>query len=199
MNRSRRNVVCALAIGLALSIPTAASGVPQMSLPEVLKESRAVVHGVVVDQFSQWEEFDGNKIIFTYSTLRVEHADFLRLAPAREVVVRNVGGTVDGYTQVLIDEASFQVGEEVVVFLGLEDDWLHLSVVGFHQGKYEVVRDTRGRMSGLRQALGAQTEPRPEDARPVVPMTRFAADLKRARTALLSGDTSDVHPLVPVR
>jgi hypothetical protein len=186
-------------VGLALSIPTAASGVPEMSLPEVLKESRAVVHGVVVDQFSQWEEFDGNKIIFTYSTLRVDHADFLRLAPARNVVVRTVGGTVDDYTQVLIDEASFQLGEEVVVFLGLEDDWMHLSVVGFHQGKYEVVRDVRGRMSGLRKARGAQAGDEPAVANPVVPLTRFAADLKRARAGVLAGDTSDVHPLVPVR
>lgn len=199
MNRERRNAVCALAIGLALSLPAAASGVPRMSMPEVLNESRAVVHGVVVDQFSQWEEFDGNKVIFTYSTLRVQHGDFLRLAPAKEVVVRTVGGTVDDYTQVLIDEASFKLGEEVVVFLGLEDDWAHLSVVGFHQGKYEVVRDARGRMAGVRQALGAQTEPAPETVRPVIPMTSFAADLKRARTGLMTGDTSDAHPLVRVR
>ena len=189
----------ALAAGLALSLQASASDVPEKSLAEVLSESRAVVHGRVVDQFSQWEEYGEHKIIFTYSTLRVEHGQFRQLPETSEVVVRTVGGSVEGYTQLLIDEASFTLGEEVIVFLGLEEDWLHLSVSNFRQGKYTVVRGADGRIRGVRQDAGQQTDPAKLDERPLIPLSRFAADLRRARRGLAEGETSDVHPLTPVR
>ena len=197
--RNAQRIVLSLACGLALTLQAGASGVPRMSMAEMLSDSKAVVHGVVVDQFSQWEETDGNKIIFTYSVLRVENADFMRLAPSRDVVVRTVGGTVDGYQQVLIDEAQFTIGEEVIVFLGLEDDWAYTSVVGFHQGKYTVSRNAAGRMIGLRQGTGQQLEPAKAEQQPLIPLTQFVNDLRRARNGLAQGDLSDVHPLVKVR
>ena len=197
--RNGRRFLIALALGLVLPLQASASGVPEMSLSEVLSQSRAVVHGVVVDQFSQWEESNGNKIIFTYSTLRVQNGHFGKLPAMRDLVVRTVGGSVDGYTQVMIDEATFTMGEEVVVFVGLEDDWLHTSVVGFHQGKYSVARNAAGRMVGLRQDAGQQLEPARLDKRPLIPLSRFVSDLRRARRGVLEGDTSDVHPLVRIK
>jgi len=194
-----RLVATAVALGFTLAALPGASGVPEMTLGEVLRDSKAVIHGVVVDQFSQWEEGDGNKIIFTYSTLRVQHADFGKFAPARDVVVRTVGGLVDGYRQLLIDEASFTMGEEVVVFLDLEDGWLHPSVVGFHQGKYTVTRDAAGHVQGLRRDAGQQVDSDRQAKQPLIPLARFASDLRRARLGLAQGDTSDVHPLVKIR
>lgn len=197
--RNAQRIVLSLACGLALTLQAGASGVPRMTMGEMLSDAKAVVHGVVVDQFSQWEEFDGNKVIFTYSVVRVENADFMRLAPTRDVVVRTVGGIVDGYQQVLIDEASFTLGEEVIVFLGLEDGWAYTSVVGFHQGKYTVSRNAAGRIIGVRQGTGQQLEPAKAEQQPLIPLTRFVNDLRRARNGLAQGDLSDVHPLVKVR
>lgn len=197
--RNAKRFLIALAFGLGLPLQAGAMGGTQMTMGEVLAETRAVVRGVVVDQFSQWEENDGNKVIFTYSTLRVENAYFGKLPPMQNVVVRTVGGTVDGYRQVLIDEASFQLGEEAVVFLGLEDGWLHLSVVGFHQGKYTVVRNLTGRILGLRQDSGEQLDASRLEKRPLIPLSRFADDLRRARSGLVHGDNSEIHPLVRVR
>lgn len=197
--RNAKRVLIALAFGLGLPLQAAASGGTPMTMGEVLSEAKAVVRGVVVDQFSQWEEYDGNKVIFTYSTLRVENAFFGKLPPMQNVVVRSVGGTVDGYRQVLVDEASFELGEEAVVFLGLEEGWLHLSVIGFHQGKYTVVRTPSGRILGLRQDSGEQLDSAQLEKRPLIPLSRFADDLRRARRGLAQGDTSEVHPLVRVR
>jgi len=86
----------ALAFGLALPRQASATGDSQMTMGEVLSQTRAVVRGVVVDQFSQWEENDGSKIIFTYSTLKVDNGLFGKLPPMENVVVRTVGGDVDG-------------------------------------------------------------------------------------------------------
>jgi hypothetical protein len=197
--RTVQRLSIALAFGLGLPLQASASGGPQMTLSEVLSETKAVVHGTVVDQFSQWEENDGNKIIFTYSTLRVQDGQFGAFGPMQSVVVRTVGGSVDGYNQLLIDEASFALGEEVIVFLGLEDGWLHPSVVGFHQGKYTVSRNAAGRILGLRQDAGAQVEPRQAEKTPLIPLSRFVDDVRRARRGLLDRDTSVVHPLVRIR
>lgn len=188
----------ALGLGLVLALQTSA-GTRQFTLGEILSETKAVVHGVVVDQFSQWEEYDGHKIVFTYSTVRVHGADFRGISPSRHVVVRTVGGKVGDYQQVLVDEASFRLGEEVIVFLGVEDGWLHPSVVGFRQGKYGVTRDDSGRILGVRQDAGQQLEPSLAAPAPLIPLARFLEDLRRTRRNLAEGDTSDVHPLVPVR
>jgi hypothetical protein len=197
--RTVQRLSIALVLGLALPLQASASGGPQMTLGEVLSESKAMVHGVVVDQFSQWEESNGNKIIFTYSTLRVENGQFGKLGRMQNVVVRTVGGSVDGYNQVLIDEASFTPGEEVIVFLGLEDGWLHPSVVGFHQGKYTVSRNASGRILGLRQDAGAQVDRKEVEKTPLIPLSRFVEEVRRARRGSLERDTSDVHPLVRIK
>ena len=191
--------VLSAVIGLALALPGSASGVPAMSVGQAVVESKALVHGVVEDQFSQWEEFDEHRIVFTYSTVRVQHADFKALPRSRDVVVRTVGGTVDGYTQVLIDEASFTLGEEVVVFLDMDTDWAHLVVTGFHQGKYTVVRDGSGRISGFRQDAGAQVDKTAAAQRPVMPLATFAAELRNARRAITAREDVEIHPLTRVR
>ena len=197
--RSKRRCVLALAVGLALSSQAVASGVPEKSLTETLSESRAVVHGRVIDQFSQWEVVGEHKIIYTYSTIRVAHGEFRNLPEMEDVVVRTVGGIVDEYEQVLIDEASFKLGEEVITFLTLEDGWLHLSVTNFRQGKFTVERAANGRILGVRPDAGAQADPAAAKARTLVPLSSFANDFRRARVALAEGDLSDVHPLIPVR
>jgi len=197
--QNERRWVLALVVGLALSLEAGASGVPEKSLTEILSESRVVVHGRVIDQFSQWEEFDEHKIIYTYSTIHVERGQFGGLPEMRDVVVRTVGGTVDDYTQVLIDEASFTLGEEVIAFLTLEDGWAHLSVTNFRQGKYTVVRDSGGRIRGLLPDAGQQADAAATEQQRLVPFSRFATEFRDARLALSQGDKSGIHPLVPVR
>jgi len=189
--------VLAAALCAAFSLPAGALDAPKMTLGEVLRDSRAMVHGKVVDQFSQWEEVNGNKIIFTYSAIRVQNADFHLGGGPQDIAVRTVGGSIDGFRQVMIDEASFRVGEEVVVFLALEEGWDHPSVVGLNQGKYEVVRGENGAIRGLRQDPGAHVEEK--EARPLISLARFSADLRQARRALSAGESTVVHPLTPVR
>ena len=196
--RSKRGLLALTAI-LALPLSAGASDMKEKSLVETLSESRAIVHGRVIDQYSQWERFGGNEIIFTYSTIQVENAQLLKMNARDHVVVRTVGGTVNGYTQLLIDEASFRLGEEVVTFLTLEEDWFHLSVTNFRHGKYSVVRDANGRIEGLRKDPGQQVDPKLRAMQPVIPRQRFAADLRQAFAKLRDGDTSDITPLTPVR
>jgi hypothetical protein len=198
--QSMKEWILASAVGaLALSAAASASVIPPMTLTQVVRASHALVHGVVVDQFSRWEDSEGNRIIFTYTTLRVMHADTAHLPEDATVVVRSVGGVVDGYHQVLVGEVSFHLGEEVVAFLGLVDGWLHPSVVGIHQGKYTVVRGARGNLLGLVRDEGRALD-RPAANGQLVPIARFAADLRAAKTASpLEDGSSNLHPLTPVR
>ena len=124
-----------LAVGLSLgcAVSALASVILPLSLDELIDRADVVVHGKVVAQDSAWE---GGRIV-SRSRVRVEGA--LKGAPGREVVLRSQGGVVDGIGQKVYGEASFAVGEELVVFgrhLGAE-----LRAVGMAQGKFRVVTE----------------------------------------------------------
>ena len=191
-----------IATGVAFQSPAHASVIPEMSLDKVFDQADIVVHGKVVDQVTQWEEYDGNRIIFTYST--IEPRSVLKSQAAlknRKIVVRTVGGTVDGYHQILVGEASFEVGEEVIAFLRHEEDWNQPAVVGFYQGKYRVERDESGQVRAVVRHKG-QSPGKNKLVDREVPVALFAAQMR----AVVRGefkvtrrdDGTEVHPLVPL-
>ena len=61
------------------------------------------------------------------------------------------------------------------------------------------VDELRHRILGPRQDVGQQLEPAQAEPAPLIPLARFLEDMRRTRRNLAEGDTSDVHPLVPVR
>lgn len=125
---------------LALAMPLAASQWVQLSFDQVARESRFVVRGTVEHTWSKWD--DSREVIFTYATVRV-HRYFGETTGPDTLVVREVGGLVDGYMQEAIGFPAIRDGEEVVMFLAPTEDGAALRIHAYNQGKY-LVRNRGG-------------------------------------------------------
>src|ERR1041384_856382 len=109
-----RRILIVTGLLLVLALPLAASQFMELSFDQVARESQLIARGTVVDTFSAWD--DAHEVIYTYATLRV-HRYFGETTGPDTVTVREVGGTVDGYTQEAIGFPALRSEENVVFFL----------------------------------------------------------------------------------
>jgi hypothetical protein len=135
----RRSLIL-VALLLALAVPLSASQFVQQPFDEVAREAGYVVRAHVVDTFSAWDS--AHEVIYTYATVRVQRYIGETTGPDT-LVVREVGGTVDGYTQEAIGFPMIRQGEQVVLFLSLWEDGADYRIHGFNQGKF-LVRNRGG-------------------------------------------------------
>ncbi|MFL6244576.1 MAG: hypothetical protein ACJ74H_01015 [Thermoanaerobaculia bacterium] len=120
---------------LALAVPLSASQFIEMPFDQVAREAKYAVRGQVTDLWSAWDT--SHEVIYTYATVRVSRY-FGEATGPDTLVVREVGGTVDGYTQEAIGFPAIRRGENVVLFLSEWDDSTDLRIHAFNQGKYLV-------------------------------------------------------------
>ena len=106
-----------------------------LSLDELTAVSTHVVLARAVDRTSAWEELGGGRRIVTYTRLRVERS--VVGAAATELVVRTLGGAVDGIGQSVSGEAQLTLGSRSLLFLAQGEG--ALVVTGMAQGHYPVV------------------------------------------------------------
>ena len=141
-----------VALGVLLAAGAAhASTMVAMSVEELAQRSDRVVTGRVVALEPRASE-DGKRIS-TVVTLQVE--EVWKGAPAQEVRILALGGTLEGISQVVTGAASFREGEEVVVFLRRLRSAEPLSeVVGMAQGKLSVERDDEGNLVAVPSLKG---------------------------------------------
>lgn len=125
---------------LALAVPLTASQWVQLPFDQVARESTYVVRGTVEQTWSKWD--DQHEVIFTYATVRVNRYFGETTGPDR-IVVREAGGTVDGYAQEAIGFPEIRNGEDVVMFLSQSDDPSAFRIHAYNQGKY-LVRNRAG-------------------------------------------------------
>jgi len=145
-------------IGLALlAMPLAASQFQQLPFDQVARESSFVVRGTVEQTWSKWD--DSHEVIFTYATVRV-HRYFGEATGPDTLVVREVGGMVDGYVQEAIGFPGIRTGENVVFFLSPVEEGGEYRIHAYNQGKYLVVN--RGGVEVLIEDPFKQGEGRPE-------------------------------------
>lgn len=111
-----------------------ASVVRPYDLEGLVARAEVIAHARVVRQASAWE---GGRIV-TRTTVTVRAA--LKGAAGRELVVRTMGGVVDGIGQRISGEATFAPGEEVILFLR-DARGGELRPVGLAQGKFKVVAE----------------------------------------------------------
>ena len=133
---SRASLVL-VASALMVATPAFGSYVLELDVGELTKRSDRVVRAHVVERESRWDE--ARERIHTYTTL--ELADSLKGEGEPTIVVRQLGGEVDGTGSFVGGDAHFEVGEEVVVFLRRNpagESYFH--VIGLAQGKFRVVR-----------------------------------------------------------
>lgn len=133
MHRRALSLIALLLIVSAM--PLSASQFIDQSFEQVARDATYVVRGSVIDTWSAWD--DAHEVIYTYATLRVSRY-FGEITGPDTLVVREVGGTVDGYTQEAIGFPAIRRGEQVVLFLSQWDNSADLRIHAFNQGKYLV-------------------------------------------------------------
>ena len=140
-HRSTRRVLAAAAAVLLAAAATqaVASVFLKVDIPTLKRMSEAVVHARVSDVRSEWGP-DG-RFIFTYATLDVKGR--LHGQAADQVIVRVPGGQMGDYHVEMIGAPTFQVGDEVVVFLSRWGDGAPM-VAGYAEGVSRVVTDAVG-------------------------------------------------------
>lgn len=124
-----------IALLIVAALPLSASQFVEMPFDQVARESDYIVRGHVVDTWSAWD--DSREVIFTYATVRVNRY-FGETTGPDVLMVREVGGTVDGYTQEAIGFPAIRRGEQVVLFLSQWEDSSDYRIHAYNQGKYLV-------------------------------------------------------------
>jgi hypothetical protein len=153
--------------------PLAASQFIDQSFDQVARDASYVVRGSVIDTWSAWN--DTHDVIFTYATVRVSRYFGERTGPDT-LLVREVGGTVDGYTQEAIGFPAIRRGEQVVLFLSEWENSTDLRIHAYNQGKY-LVRMRADRSEVLISDPVKQGEERQASAGP-----RIAAEVENGLT-----------------
>jgi hypothetical protein len=132
----------ALPIGLCAWLGVAEATVARrMTLAQMSAQSDLILRGTVVDQTSFWSP--DKRYVVTHTTVRIGNKLKGR-APggADTVVVRQIGGEVDGVRMEIAGNARLSKTEEVVLFL--KTDTRYGYVQGMAQGKYTVFRGAGG-------------------------------------------------------
>ena len=120
--------------------PEAVAGVSVLlSLEELAAASTHVVVARALDRHSQWEELGGGRRIVTYTRVRVERS--IVGAPGSEIVVRTLGGAVDGIGQSVSGEAQLALGKPALLFVAQGEG--ALVVAGMAQGHYPIVESPK--------------------------------------------------------
>jgi hypothetical protein len=88
-----------------------------------------------METWSAWD--DAHEVIYTYATVRVSRY-FGEIAGPDTLVVREVGGTVDGYTQEAVGFPAIRRNEQVVMFLSEWEGSTDLRIHAYNQGKFLV-------------------------------------------------------------
>lgn len=130
-----RRSLSLLTLLLVLSVPLSASQFIEMPFDQVARESALIVRGTIGETWSAWD--DRHEVIYTYATVHVGRY-FGETTGPDTLVVREVGGTVEGYTQEAIGFPVIRSGEDVVLMLARWDDGAEYRIHAYNQGKYLV-------------------------------------------------------------
>jgi hypothetical protein len=138
----RSRILLFAAIAVACSLPQLqATTVVPISVEELTARAQVVVEGHALEQWSQWD--GAEHLIYTYTRFAVTSR--LKGAAADTVVVRQMGGSAGGYTQIVSGVRQWQIGDQAVLFLrpSVANDG-SLAVVGLMQGNFRISRDRSG-------------------------------------------------------
>jgi hypothetical protein len=175
----------ALMAALLPGRPAGASVILRQPVPQLARSADVVARGTVRETRPTLSA-DGRRI-FTLVTLDVSEA--WKGAPPKQVQIRVHGGTYGDIGQIVQGEASFEPGQDVVVFLrklGASAGTPRFQVAGMAQGKLTVHVDaTRGELasqdlSGLEITEGPSL-PAVQASNPApVPVAQLRSQVKAA-------------------
>jgi hypothetical protein len=133
------------ATALGVSLPGAAEATlaRAVRLPELVRQSRRVLVVTPLDAYSVWETLDGRRRIVTYTRARYEEHISGDDAREPEILVRTLGGRVNGVGQIVHGEAQLRAEERSIVFLRARPDGVD-RVTAMAQGHYPLHADPKG-------------------------------------------------------
>ncbi len=158
---------------VALVLVATCAGVPVFAQPLAAVPEAVVLRGQVVAAESRW---DGSNVLYTYVTLDVSRVVLGSGVPAR-LVLKQLGGETGGIGLWVAGQASFAVGEDVLLELAARPSDGTLSTAGLARGKWQVERDE---VTGAEIAIQRQDDG--TDLRR--PLAEVALDLTRGRLPL---------------
>ena len=129
-----------IAIVLFITWSAQATMVKPMSVEELTSEASAVIEGQAVESWSSWNAVHSR--IYTFTRVRVSKT--LKGTQADTVVVKQLGGSADGYTQHVSGVRAVETGEDALLFLRPSEarDGT-MVVVGLMQGHFRFDRDVK--------------------------------------------------------
>jgi hypothetical protein len=145
--RPRSRTIAILAVTLAAAMAAPATTLLEMSLDQLTEAAQLVARVRVLSSENRWE----NGEIWTFT--RLEVSDALKGAAPREVVVRLLGGEVGHLASIVEGVPRFRPGEEAYLFLE-STRTPEMTVTGWAQGAYRIVRDAEGRETVTQDASG---------------------------------------------
>jgi hypothetical protein len=124
---------------LLIAAAAMATVVKPMSVEELTAKSSVVLVGQATQTWTAWNP--QHTRIYTYS--RVKASSALKGAQPDTVVVKQIGGSADGYTQHIAGVQAMRTGEKAVLFLRLSEarDGTYV-IVGLMQGHFRIARDS---------------------------------------------------------
>ena len=137
---TRRSLSLVVLVMVLSALPLSASQFIEMPFDKVAREATLVVQGTIGETFSRWD--DAHEVIYTYATVNVSRY-FGESTGPDTVLIREVGGTVDGYTMEAIGFPTIRSGEKVVLLLSQWEGSTDYRIHAFNQGKY-LVRNIGG-------------------------------------------------------
>jgi hypothetical protein len=175
LGRTRNWIVLVSCFGLVTTtLPAEATLVKSFSLRSMTYEAQAIVHGVVVDEEVVYDRQRDR--VYTHTFVRVDRVLYGREKPGQLIVVRQMGGMLDGIDSVLVGTASLALGSELILFTRTDGAFHYL--IGMSQGSYRVDRNHLGPASLTRSRAGARLRPLRGPAHPVAPDRMTLAELE---------------------
>jgi hypothetical protein len=146
----RKTVIVMVVALICLAVPLSASQFIHQPFDKIVRTSKVIVHGKVGPVTSAWNS-EGEVI---FSRANIEVTKYLLGDGPAIIPLREVGGTVNGYTQQAIGFPELREGEEVVLILTKWDDSDEFRIHAYQQGKYEVRQDSNGKLRVLPSESG---------------------------------------------
>lgn len=139
---TRTALLCASLLAACTLAPLLrATSIVPMSLQELTSCAQLVVEGRALEQWSQWDTRE--HLIYTYTRFAVTRT--LKGQAAETILVRQMGGSAGGYTQIVSGVRHWQAGDQAVLFLrpSVANDG-SLAVVGLMQGNFRISYSVNG-------------------------------------------------------
>lgn len=128
---------------------------PHMSLRDLVGSAERIFVGTALSATTRWSE-DG-RFIVTDTTVRVDQA-LDGSAGGGTVIVRELGGSVDGIGMRVAGSTELPPGRQLLLFTRRASAG-RLRVVGMRQGAYLLAQDARGRTVAQRSLEGLTLRP----------------------------------------